>query len=105
MCVCVRVLIRRTHMYITASPVSIPPRSPRSCATQRPMRSSVEGLNQEIEKLVLVPGQPHSCRPESNHVRIRIEKKFKNYLKDESYFDLCPNMSCRYTEFTQFEYI
>lgn len=48
-----------------ASPVSIPP---RSCATHRPMRSSVEGLNQEIEKLVLVPGQQHSCRPESNHV-------------------------------------
>lgn len=48
-----------------ASPVSIPP---RSCAIHRPMRSSVEGLNQEIEKLVLVPGQPHSCRPESSHV-------------------------------------
>lgn len=49
-----------------ASPVSIPP---RSCATHRPMRSSVEGLNQEIEKLVLIPGQQHSCRPESSHVR------------------------------------
>lgn len=32
------------------------------------MRSSVEGLNQEIEKLVLLPSQPHSCRPESSHV-------------------------------------
>lgn len=32
------------------------------------MRSSVEGLNQEIEKLVLIPGQPHTCRPESSHV-------------------------------------
>lgn len=52
-----------------ASPVSIPS---RSCATHRPMRSSVEGLNQEIEKLVLVPGQQHTCRPESSHVIIVI---------------------------------
>lgn len=50
-----------------ASPVSIPI---RSYAFQRPMRSSVEGLNQEIEKLVLIPGQPHTCRPESSHVSI-----------------------------------
>lgn len=46
-----------------ASPVSIPP---RTCPPvhMRPMRNSVEGLNQEIEKLVLYPGQPHSCRSE-----------------------------------------
>ncbi|XP_055530688.1 protein FAM117B-like [Wyeomyia smithii] len=44
-----------------ASPVSIPP---RTCPPvhMRPMRSSVEGLNQEIEKLVLYTGQPHTCR-------------------------------------------
>lgn len=44
-----------------ASPVSIPP---RTCAPvhMRPMRNSVEGLNQEIEKLVLYPGQQHTCR-------------------------------------------
>lgn len=44
-----------------ASPVSIPP---RTCPTvhMRPMRNSVEGLNQEIEKLVLYTGQPHTCR-------------------------------------------
>lgn len=53
--------------FVTASPVSIPS---RSCATHRPMRSSVEGLNQEIEKLVLIPGQQHTCRPESSHVII-----------------------------------
>lgn len=34
----------------------------------RPMRNSVEGLNQEIEKLVLQPDQPHTCRPETNLV-------------------------------------
>lgn len=46
-----------------ASPVSIPP---RTCPPvhMRPMRNSVEGLNQEIEKLVLYPGQPHTCRSE-----------------------------------------
>uniref|UniRef100_A0A2M4BMN8 Uncharacterized protein n=1 Tax=Anopheles marajoara TaxID=58244 RepID=A0A2M4BMN8_9DIPT len=46
-----------------ASPVSIPP---RTCPPVhiRPMRNSVEGLNQEIEKLVLYPGQQHSCRSE-----------------------------------------
>ncbi|XP_058067367.1 protein FAM117B-like [Anopheles bellator] len=46
-----------------ASPVSIPP---RTCPPvhMRPMRNSVEGLNQEIEKLVLYPGQQHSCRSE-----------------------------------------
>lgn len=49
----------------TASPVTIPV---RPSSSQRPMRSSVEGLNQEIEKLVLVPGQQHSCRPESSNV-------------------------------------
>ncbi|XP_055593599.1 protein FAM117B-like [Uranotaenia lowii] len=44
-----------------ASPVSIPP---RTCPPvhMRPMRSSVEGLNQEIEKLVLFTSQPHTCR-------------------------------------------
>lgn len=44
-----------------ASPVSIPP---RTCPPvhMRPMRNSVEGLNQEIEKLVLYTGQPHTCR-------------------------------------------
>uniref|UniRef100_A0A182Y611 Uncharacterized protein n=1 Tax=Anopheles stephensi TaxID=30069 RepID=A0A182Y611_ANOST len=46
-----------------ASPVSIPT---RTCPPVhiRPMRNSVEGLNQEIEKLVLYPGQQHSCRAE-----------------------------------------
>lgn len=57
----------RHPLQFTASPVSIPI---RSYAFQRPMRSSVEGLNQEIEKLVLIPGQPHTCRPESSHVRV-----------------------------------
>ncbi|XP_058837757.1 protein FAM117B-like [Topomyia yanbarensis] len=44
-----------------ASPVSIPS---RTCPPvhMRPMRSSVEGLNQEIEKLVLYTGQSHACR-------------------------------------------
>lgn len=44
-----------------ASPVSIPP---RTCPPvhMRPMRNSVEGLNQEIEKLVLYTSQPHTCR-------------------------------------------
>ncbi|GAB0098679.1 protein FAM117B-like [Sergentomyia squamirostris] len=46
-----------------ASPVTIP--TVRAQGHLRPMRSSVEGLNQEIERLVLVPGQQHSCRPES----------------------------------------
>uniref|UniRef100_A0A1B0CL71 Uncharacterized protein n=1 Tax=Lutzomyia longipalpis TaxID=7200 RepID=A0A1B0CL71_LUTLO len=50
---------------LRASPVTIPPRS-GATGHLRPMRSSVEGLNQEIEKLVLIPGQQHSCRPESN---------------------------------------
>uniref|UniRef100_A0A182P020 Uncharacterized protein n=1 Tax=Anopheles epiroticus TaxID=199890 RepID=A0A182P020_9DIPT len=46
-----------------ASPMSIPT---RTCPPVhiRPMRNSVEGLNQEIEKLVLYPGQQHSCRAE-----------------------------------------
>ncbi len=50
--------------YLIATPVLIPPRQipPHT----RPMRSSVEGLNQEIEKLVLNPCQQHSCRPETN---------------------------------------
>ncbi|XP_059609060.1 protein FAM117B-like [Phlebotomus argentipes] len=48
-----------------ASPVTIPARAVPP-GHLRPMRSSVEGLNQEIEKLVLLPGQPHSCRPESS---------------------------------------
>lgn len=49
-----------------ASPVSIPARPiPTNI---RPMRSSVEGLNQEIEKLVLHQDQPHTCRPETNLV-------------------------------------
>lgn len=52
-------------LLLIASPVSIPI---RSYAFQRPMRNSIEGLNQEIEKLVLIPGQPHTCRPESSHV-------------------------------------
>lgn len=47
-----------------ASPVQIPSRP--SVTHGRPMRNSVEGLNQEIEKLVLHPGQQHTCRPESN---------------------------------------
>ncbi|XP_055619883.1 protein FAM117B-like [Toxorhynchites rutilus septentrionalis] len=44
-----------------ASPVLIPP---RTCPPihMRPMRNSVEGLNQEIEKLVLYTGQSHTCR-------------------------------------------
>lgn len=73
-------------LQFTASPVSIPP---RSCATHRPMRSSVEGLNQEIEKLVLVPGQPHSCRPESGHVNWYYFSNYQMFaiqLKIISYF-------------------
>lgn len=52
-------------VHTKASPVLIPA---RTCppAHMRPMRNSVEGLNQEIEKLVLIPGQQHTCRPESN---------------------------------------
>lgn len=53
---------------VKASPVTIPPRP--YPAQMKPMRNSVEGLNQEIEKLVLVPGQPHTCRPESNLVNV-----------------------------------
>ncbi|XP_031622682.1 protein FAM117B-like isoform X2 [Contarinia nasturtii] len=64
---------------IQTSPVLIPP---RSCATHRPMRSSVEGLNQEIEKLVLVPGQPHSCRPESSHFTRGIPEGHRAPLAD-----------------------
>lgn len=47
--------------HVKANPVSIPP---RTCPAihMRPMRNSVEGLNQEIEKLVLYTGQPHTCR-------------------------------------------
>jgi hypothetical protein len=47
--------------------VSIPPRCPPP-NYMRPMRNSVEGLNQEIEKLVLYPGQPHTCRRENSHM-------------------------------------
>ena len=48
-------------IHVKASPVTIP----RNCPPgyMRPMRSSVEGLNQEIEKLVLYPGQ-QACRSE-----------------------------------------
>lgn len=46
------------------------------------MRSSVEGLNQEIEKLVLVPGQQHSCRPESNHFARGIPEGHRAPLAD-----------------------
>lgn len=51
-------------LHTIATPVLIPPRQipPHT----RPMRSSVEGLNQEIEKLVLNPCQQHTCRPETN---------------------------------------
>lgn len=52
-----------------ALPLSIPARPvPNNI---RPMRSSVEGLNQEIEKLVLHQDQPHTCRPETNLVYSR----------------------------------
>lgn len=44
-----------------ASPMLIPQHNNSQI---RPMRSSVEGLNQEIEKLVLYTGQVHSSRPE-----------------------------------------
>uniref|UniRef100_A0A336KA75 CSON000407 protein n=1 Tax=Culicoides sonorensis TaxID=179676 RepID=A0A336KA75_CULSO len=52
-------------MHVKASPVLIPPRTNQPIH-MRPMRSSVEGLNQEIEKLVLHPsaGPMHSCRQE-----------------------------------------
>lgn len=52
-------------VHAKASPVLIPPRNSQPIHL-RPMRSSVEGLNQEIEKLVLHPsaGQIHSCRQE-----------------------------------------
>lgn len=54
-------------VHVKASPVFIPP---RACPPSvRPMRNSVEGLNQEIEKLVLHPGQQHTCRPETNLVK------------------------------------
>lgn len=47
------------------------------------MRSSVEGLNQEIEKLVLIPGLLHTCRPETSMVWFEIfdlEIDFSNFL-------------------------
>jgi hypothetical protein len=44
-----------------ANPVLIP--SPRTCLHMKPMRNSVEGLNQEIEKLVLFPGSGGSSNP------------------------------------------
>lgn len=61
------------HTFIAkASPMSIPPRPYPAYA--KPMRNSVEGLNQEIEKLVLVT----TCgRPESNLVRY-LNDKFLN---------------------------
>lgn len=34
------------------------------------MRNSVEGLNQEIEKLVLYPGQAHTCRSDLEMVSL-----------------------------------
>ncbi|XP_063708010.1 protein FAM117B-like [Culicoides brevitarsis] len=51
-------------VHVKASPVLIPSRN--QPIHMRPMRSSVEGLNQEIEKLVLHPGAGpmHSCRQE-----------------------------------------
>lgn len=51
--------------FFTAKGVLIPPRANHE---NRPMRSSVEGLNQEIEKLVLIPGLLHTCRPETSMV-------------------------------------
>lgn len=54
-----------------ASPVMIPQRT-NSQIHIRPMRSSVEGLNQEIEKLVLYTGQAHSCRNESGLVSLKL---------------------------------
>lgn len=41
------------------------------------MRNSVEGLNQEIEKLVLYTGQQHTCRPEISLVIIIINNNCK----------------------------
>lgn len=51
---------------VKASPVLIPQPKLHQPIHMRPMRSSVEGLNQEIEKLVLHPsaGPMHSCRQE-----------------------------------------
>jgi Protein Family FAM117 len=62
-----REISSQTHspLHSKASPVSIPPRCPPP-NYMRPMRNSVEGLNSEIEKLVLYPGQPHTCRPETH---------------------------------------
>lgn len=54
---------------LTASPVCIPA---RPYSSQRPMRSSVEGLNQEIEKLVLLPDQSNAQDSESSHVSYAI---------------------------------
>lgn len=65
--ICINKLKKNLKMYallVKASPVLIPPRN--QPIHMRPMRSSVEGLNQEIEKLVLHPsaGPMHSCRQE-----------------------------------------
>lgn len=56
---------------VKASPVLIPSRNSQPIH-MRPMRNSVEGLNQEIEKLVLHPsvGTLHSCRQELELVSI-----------------------------------
>lgn len=58
-------------VHAKASPVLIP-RNSHQQPCLRPMRSSVEGLNQEIEKLVLHPtaSQIHSCRQELEMVSI-----------------------------------
>lgn len=69
-------LISQISLFLSvakASPVSIPP---RTCPPVhiRPMRNSVEGLNQEIEKLVLYPGQQHSCRSELEMVRLASDR-------------------------------
>lgn len=50
-------------VHVKATPMLIPA---RPLPPTRPMRNSVEGLNQEIEKLVFFPGLPHTCRPETN---------------------------------------
>ncbi|KAJ6627058.1 Protein FAM117B, partial [Pseudolycoriella hygida] len=55
-------------IHAKATPVLIPPRQIPSHT--RPMRSSVEGLNQEIEKLVLNPCQQHTGTPEGHRAPI-----------------------------------
>lgn len=59
------------------------------------MRSSVEGLNQEIEKLVLIPGQQHCCRPESNLVILKQKIHF-SLLQMVNFLSFILNEKCSF---------